>query len=225
MKTLLLTPLLAELAPLLDAFHDMGYEPVQESVGKLPVYEIKKLRLLLAQGGHGKTQFGIQTQHLLDLIPNISLVICAGAAGGIAHSLKVGDLVIAISTIEHDYTTKFSAHPLPSFDGSIHHLEQLRMFNASSDNFNIHFGKVASGDEDIVEPIRSLALHDLTGAIAVAWEGAGGARAAKFMKIPYLEIRGLTDLADSDAPGIFYENLKIIMPRIAALVAKLQTRI
>ena len=41
------------------------------------------------------------------------------------------------------------------------------------------------------------------------------------MGIPYLEIRGLTDVADNDAPIVFDENLKLIMPRIASLVAKM----
>jgi len=59
-------------------------------------------KIILAQGGHGKTQFGIQTQHLLDLIPNISLLICAGAAGGIARFINIGDIVVATSTVEHD---------------------------------------------------------------------------------------------------------------------------
>lgn len=92
----------------------------------------------------------------------------------------------------------------------------------SINDFRIHFGIVASGDEDVIERARAEELHNLTNALAVAWEGAGGARAARFMGIPYLEIRGLTDVADSDAPIVFDENLKIIMPRIASLVVNLQ---
>ena len=79
-----------------------------------------------------------------------------------------------------------------------------------SDSFKVHFGKVASGDEDIIERIRAQELNTLTGALAVAWEGAGGARASCFMGIPHLEIRGLTDIADNDAPIVFDENLKLI---------------
>jgi adenosylhomocysteine nucleosidase len=223
MQTLLITPLSDEFTLLLQAFHAMGYDPVPQNIGNLSVYEIKELNLLLAQGGHGKTQFGIQTQHLLDIIPNISLVICAGAAGGITHSVHIGDIVIATSTIEHDYNLKFAKRPLPSFDGSPTHLQQIQTLNTLADTFKIHFGKVASGDEDVIERIRARELYNLTDALAVAWEGAGGARASKFMKIPYIEIRGLTDVADNDAPIVFDENLKIIMPRIALLVAKLQT--
>jgi adenosylhomocysteine nucleosidase len=221
MQTLLITPLSDEFAPLLQAFRAMGTDPVRQSLGRLSVYEIEERELLLAQGGHGKTQFGVQTQHLLDLIPNVSLVICAGAAGGIAPSVSIGDIVIATSTVEHDYHVKFAKRPLPSFDGSPAHLQRMQRLTPLSHGFKVHFGKVASGDEDVIEHCRAQELHTLTGALAVAWEGAGGARASRFMGIPYLEIRGLTDVADNDAPIVFDENLKLIMPRIASLVAKM----
>lgn len=225
MHTLLITPLIDEFTPLLEIFNTMGYVPVSKTIGNLQLYEITKLKLLLAQGGHGKTQFGIQTQHLLDLLQDISLVICAGAAGGIAHHINIGDIVIATSTIEHDYNLKFAKRPLPDFAGSPLHIEKIKSLPLLSINdFKIHFGKVASGDEDVIERSRAEELRNLTNALAVAWEGAGGARAARFMGIPYLEIRGLTDVADNDAPIVFDENLKIIMPRIASLVANLQER-
>lgn len=224
MYTLLITPLVDEFTPLLEAFNAMEYELISKNIGNLSLFEIEELKLLLAQGGHGKTQFGIQTQHLLDLIQNISLVICAGAAGGIAHHINIGDIVIATSTVEHDYNLKFTKRPLPDFVGSPLHIGKIQsLVPLHANGFQIHFGKVASGDEDVIERSRAEELHNLTNALAVAWEGAGGARATRFMGIPYLEIRGLTDIADNDAPVIFNENLKIIMPRIASLVASLQT--
>jgi adenosylhomocysteine nucleosidase len=224
MYTLLITPLIDELSPLLEAFQAKGYVSALKNVGNLSIYEFEELKLLLAQGGHGKTQFAVQTQHLLDLIPNVSLVICAGAAGGIAHDIDIGDIVIATSTVEHDYNLKFTKRPLPDFVGSPLHIEKMQsLIPFHANGFRIHFGKVASGDEDVIERSRAEELHNLTNALAVAWEGAGGARATHFMGVPYLEIRGLTDIADTDAPIIFDENLKIIMPRIASLVASLQS--
>lgn len=128
MFTLLLAPLIDEFAPLLEVFHAMGYHSFSQNTGNLLIYEIKELKLFLAQAGHGKTQFGVQTQHLLDLIPNISLVICAGAAGGIAHFINIGDIVIATSSVEHDYNLKFAKCPLPDFAGSSIHIEKNTIF-------------------------------------------------------------------------------------------------
>src|SRR5262249_33961484 len=45
----------------------------------------------------------------------------------------------------------------------------------------------------LVSVDRAQALRDATGALAVAWEGAGGARACAFSATPYLELRAVTD--------------------------------
>jgi len=66
MYTLLLTPLTEEFTPLNEALSAMGYRPASNNFGKLSVYEIKELKLYLAQSGHGKTQFGIQTQYIVN---------------------------------------------------------------------------------------------------------------------------------------------------------------
>lgn len=58
-------------------------------------------------------------------------------------------------------------------------------------------------------------IQEKTKALALAWEGAGGARAASFNNKLYLEIRGITDVADNDAPIDFKENLKQSMENVA----------
>jgi len=55
----------------------------------------------------------------------------------------------------------------------------------------------------------------------VAWEGAGGARASLWNQRPFLEIRAITDRADSEATVNFSENLKIVMPRLAEAIIAL----
>ena len=49
-------------------------------------------------------------------------------------------------------------------------------------------------------------------------EGVGGARACGFSEVPYLEIRGVTDTADHEAPVVFDVNLNIVMKNIAFLL-------
>ena len=69
----------------------------------------------------------------------------------------------------------------------------------------------------MVETERKRALHESTGALAVAWEGAGGARACAFNRIPFIEIRGVTDTADHNAASDFEENLEVAMCNLATL--------
>ena len=53
----------------------------------------------------------------------------------------------------------------------------------------------------------------------MAWEGAGGARACAFSDVPFIELRGITDTADHNAPADFETNLHVAMDSVAALVA------
>jgi nucleoside phosphorylase len=58
----------------------------------------------------------------------------------------------------------------------------------------------------------------LEAAYGVAWEGSGAARAALFNDIGSLEIRGVTDAADKEAPQRFDANLPIAMANLASLL-------
>lgn len=77
---------------------------------------------------------------------------------------------------------------------------------------------IASGDEAIIDEKRARELHKVTGALAVAWEGAGGARAAAFSDVPYLEIRAISDGADDEARSVWCENLPSAMMNVATVL-------
>jgi adenosylhomocysteine nucleosidase len=214
---LIVTPLQEEYSELYHGFSTLGLEAHAEKIGKLDVHCFPEINVTLARGGHGKTQFGIQTQHLLDHA-RFDLVICVGAAGALAPEVKVGDLIVATSTLEHDYNNKFSQHPKPQFAGHRKSIKQIKALNLSDANFKVHFGMMAGGDEDVIEVARGAELYKAHNALAVAWEGVGGARASAFSDVPYLEIRGATDTANHEAPVVFYVNLKIVMKNIAYLL-------
>jgi adenosylhomocysteine nucleosidase len=216
-KILIVTPLQEEYDDLFNSLTALALDAHKDKIGKLNVDHFPALDVTLARGGHGKTQFGIQTQHLLDHA-KFDLVICAGAAGALAPEVCVGDLVVATSTVEHDFNNKFSKRPKPQFNGDGSSIRKLQKLDFSDAGFNVHFGIMAGGDEDVIEVERGAELNKLHDALAVAWEGVGGARAAAFNNIPYVEIRGATDSADHAAPVVFYINLKIVMKNMAFLL-------
>lgn len=218
-RILVVTPLQEEYDDLCRNLSALGLIFHTEKIGKLDVHCFPELNITLARGGHGKTQFGIQTQHLLDHA-KFDLVICAGAAGAVAPEVKVGDLIVATSTLEHDYNLKFSIRPKPNFAGDRQSIEQIKALDLSDVDFNVHFGIMAGGDEDVIEITRGAELRKAHNALAVAWEGIGGARASLFSEVPYLEIRGVTDTANHEASIVFDINLKIVMKNIALLFYK-----
>jgi adenosylhomocysteine nucleosidase len=196
----------------------LGFPIEAAKLGRLPVVHLPAQGITVAHGGIGKVQFALQTQHLLDAGLDWDIVLCVGAAGTLVDALSPGDLVVATETVEHDIRNKFGAPVLPRFRSAETALMALQKVGATQTAFTVHCGAIASGDEDVVEQERRYAIHQLTGALAVAWEGAGGARACHFSGVPYIEVRGITDHADSHAATDFQGNLPRAMRHIATLI-------
>ena len=218
MQTLIVIPLQEELARFLHACGAHGLATAAATIGRLAAVQVPDLGLTVVPGGLGKVQFAVQTQHVLHDGRNWDVVICAGAAGALVDTLSVGDVVVATETVEHDIHNLFGPPRLPRFSGSATVIESLRRVILPQKSFTVHFGPIASGDEDVVAVERQEALRRRTGALAVAWEGAGGARACQFSAVPFVEVRGVTDGANSSAPADFRVNLATAMQNVATLL-------
>ena len=193
---------------------------IAEKVGVLTVTRFSDLAVAIALGGLGKAQFAVHTQHLIEN-GEWEMVVCVGAAGALADDLSVGDVVIATETVEHDIRNYFGPPRLPRFEVAPHILEHCRDVVQIDSDFVIHYAAVASGDEDVVDADRRSEIQARTGALAVAWEGAGGARACRLSGVPFVEIRGISDSANSTAAGDFVANLPLVMRNVASVVASL----
>jgi len=216
-RILILCPLAREWSFLVNTFeaslHVERLHDLKIEAGYIPGW-----CALVAPGGHGKTQFAVQAQYLIGRFSSAELVICAGAAGSLAPDLSVGDVVVGTETVEHDYRQLFATRPLPRFSGHGPSIDALRRSAQGVGGFRVAFDVIASGDEDVVTSERAQAIRDQTGAVCVAWEGSGAARAALFNGIGSLEIRAVTDAADKEAPQPFEANLPIAMANLASLL-------
>lgn len=217
MKTLVIIPTQKEFAFFRTSCLAQGLRAENATIGRLAAVNLPDLDLTLALGGLGKVQFGIQTQHLLDAGAAWGLVICAGAAGALADCLAIGDVVVATETVEHNIK-KVKSLPLPRFKNAAVSWADFSSRYSRTNSFQVHYGPIASGDEDVMDDARKKELHALTGALAVAWEGAGGARACQFSDIPFVEIRGITDGANPAAATDFKANLERVMSNVATLI-------
>jgi adenosylhomocysteine nucleosidase len=113
-RILILCPLAREWSFLVSTFEpSIHVERVHDL--KIKAAYIPDWRALMAPGGHGKTQFAVQAQYLIDRFSSVELVICAGAAGSLTPELSVGDVVVGTETVEHDYRLLFATRPLPRF--------------------------------------------------------------------------------------------------------------
>jgi adenosylhomocysteine nucleosidase len=218
MNALIVIPLQEEAEFFLEACEERGQKIDRYGIGKLSVSRCPGLGITVAIGGLGKVQFAIQTQHLLDKYPDWELVICAGSAGALSDSISIGDVVVSTETVEHDIKNKFGRPLLPRFTSASSVLTSLQSASTTLESASVHFGIIASGDEDVIDAEHRKMLRQRTGALAVAWEGAGGARACEFSGFPFIEIRGVTDTANHEAAESFIENIELAMKNIAALV-------
>ena len=224
MTVLVVTPIDQELDAYKDALEKYGHTGTVRHTGRLAVTEYDGGEIILAQGGLGKAQFGVQTQHLIDSLEGISVVVCAGTCGRLDDTLSVGDVVVGTQTVEHDFNRGMSLIklPLPTFYGDADLIEALRgIADSGSLPCNLRFGGIASGDEGIASEERIREVRESTGAIVVAWEGAGGARAAQLSGIPFLEVRGISDGAGENAFEEFWANIPVAISNVAAVVREI----
>ena len=211
-SVLVLAPDPLEAAALVRGFVRRGIHHEDVRIGALDCVSLPPLDMLIAVGGNGKAQYGIQAQYLIDRCDGVELLICVGAAGRLTDALHIGDVVLGTATVEHDYRERFKPQPLPRHDASPGVLSEfVRLAESTAFPFNVHVGVIASGDEDIVDPIRSAELREATNALCAAWEGSGGARAARLNDVGFLEMRGITDGADGDAARFFHDNVSDVM--------------
>lgn len=225
MTVLVVAPITEEFEALAGAFDARWGAAVLRDTGRVSLREYAAAGVALAEGGFGKVRYGVTTQHLLDHLPDVSLVVCAGVAGSLSEEVRVGDVVVGTATVEHDFYSEVLGRVPPRFDGSGEHLALLAMAVADEgERYRIHFAAIASGDEGISSQARREEVHARTDALAVAYEGAGGARAALFSGIPYLEVRGISDMADRDILDELVANLPNTMANVAEVVIRLVER-
>jgi len=216
MVILAMVPTWRELDSLTSSLKGFSF---QAQVGKVSIREYFDGQLIVSLGGVGKAQMATQSQYLIDQIAELRLLVCAGTAGALLDTLEPGDVVIATSTIEHDFVSGLVPAPQPEFFGDEKTLSLLKhLEDNSSVPFQLIFGSVASGDESVITSYRKESIYLSTHAQAVAFEGAGAARACVFSEIPFVEIRAISDSADENAKKDFFSNIPLAMGNVARIL-------
>jgi adenosylhomocysteine nucleosidase len=216
---LVVAPLEGERVLLSRCLTARGYGVTRGHVGRLPVMCATGLGMSLVCCGHGKAQAAAQTQYLLDQDASFDSVVCAGCAGGLGGGAEVGDIVVGVRTVEHDFVQRFVSEPAPVFLGCGRAIDELQRLQLPEARFKVHFGTIASGDQDIVDSeAAGSVLRVCAEAMAVAWEGAGVARSCRFSRRSFVELRGITDVPGDAAAQDFGARLQQAMDNLAVLL-------
>lgn len=204
-------PLSSELEALKDALTQQGLSLQACQIGRRKGYHVPELHLWLFNGGLGKVEFALTCQTLLLQQSGFTGLLSLGCAGGLDPSLKLGDLVVADKIVEHDFKSSRPVDQRPEFPC------EVAILPTPPNGLKLRIGPIASGDEDVLGPDRIQRLFTETKALAVAWEGAGAARACRRLKTPHLEIRVISDHGDPQN----IQSLKARLPQLMTPLAQL----
>jgi adenosylhomocysteine nucleosidase len=153
---------------------------------------------------------------LLACHSKVTRILLTGVSGGLAEGLKVGDIVIGDSFVQHDMDARplFPLHEIPFEDFSLieadpelRHLltaascsmlaEKKMVEMAEARSFE---GLVVSGDQFLSSSEgRSRVLESLPRACAVDMESAAIAQVCRVAEIPLGAMRVISDSADGSA--------------------------
>jgi adenosylhomocysteine nucleosidase len=189
--------------------------------GRLDGHEV-----VLVGAGIGKVNTALVTSLLAERFA-CRLIVFSGVAGGLDPSLRIGDVVVADRTlqhdagvIEHERLQTYQAGHVPFLNPTERLgyavapalLERLRTrlegfalpalsgaAGGEGGRPRIVFGTILSGDQYIhCERTRERLFREFGGA-AVEMEGGALGQVAEAFAIPYLNIRALSDLAGRDS--------------------------
>jgi adenosylhomocysteine nucleosidase len=173
--------------------------------------------VILVRCGIGKVAAATTTAVLLDAFDAHALVF-TGVAGGLAGAVRVGDIVVADTLLQHDMNAEplFPRWEVPltgrsRFDADAAWAARLvqagHLLAAAGTHAAdpaIHAGLVISGDRFVATHAESDALRALLpDALAVEMEGAAVAQVCHDFARPFGVVRTVSDRADDAAHGDF----------------------
>lgn len=164
---------------------------------------------------------------------HVGRIVFTGVAGGLAPGVKVGDVVVAESFLQHDMDASplFPRHEVPLYGRSRFAADPVLTHQLAAaarralPGAVIHRGLLVSGDRFVATTQECRALQAaLPDALAVEMEGAAIAQVCHDYGVPFAAVRTVSDRADDEAHGDFLRFIQEVASRhSAAIVAALLT--
>jgi adenosylhomocysteine nucleosidase len=169
--------------------------------------------VILVRCGIGKVAAATTTAVLLDAFDARALVF-TGVAGGLGAGVRVGDIVVATTLLQHDMNaeplfprwevpltgrTRFDADPAWT-TRLLQACRAVAAANSHAAKATLHEGLVVSGDRFVATLAESDHLRALLpDALAVEMEGAAVAQVCHDFERPFAVVRTISDRADDAA--------------------------
>lgn len=163
--------------------------------------------VVIVQCGMGKVNAGI-CAHTLITDFGCTKVINTGVAGSLDSNLDIGDIVVSVDAVQHDFTVEvigFQKGEIPytglyafPADETLR-AEVLKAAKEIHLDTNIYEGRICSGDQFISEPEQKDTIIANFGGMCCEMEGAAIAQVCYLNHTPFVIIRAITDKPDGSA--------------------------
>lgn len=183
-------------------------EVTTETVGSIPFSsgKLSGVPCVLAVCGIGKVFAALCAQTMI-LRYQPRLIINSGVAGGLSPSLRIGDIAVAESLVQHDMDTSPLGDPVGMISGinmvylpcDVEASDKLAACAASLPGITCCRGVIASGDRFMSDSEEKQRIVDRFGAIACEMEGAAIGQVCYVNAVPCAVMRAISDGGDEAA--------------------------
>ena len=171
--------------------------------------------VVIVQCGMGKVNAGICANTLINKIGCVK-IINSGVAGSLDNKLDIGDMVVSVDAVQHDFTVEaigFEKGEIPytglyAFPAD----ESMReaAVSAVQENFpdiHVYEGRICSGDQFISTREQKDKIVSDFGGLCCEMEGAAVAQACYLNSTPYVVMRVVSDKSDG-SQSVEYDTFK-----------------
>ena len=175
----------------------------------------------------GKVNAAMCAQIMIDIY-GVDLIINTGVAGAISYTLEIGDIVISHDVVQHDFdTTGVGDEPYtnPSIPKSFFPAGKTLVELAERSCEKVlplgncaHIGRIATGDQFIMDKKHKEKILKDLGALCVEMEGGAIAQVCYLNGIDFVILRAISDKADDEAGVSFEKFAREAADRCASIV-------
>jgi adenosylhomocysteine/aminodeoxyfutalosine nucleosidase len=197
-----------ELEPILSRIEVK--EVVEYGRNKYYLGKFKNKDLVLAYSKIGKVNAATTATVLIEKF-KAQKILFSGVAGGVSEDLKIGDLVIATKTCQHDVDlTVFGYEPgfIPESKVYFECDEKLNSVArgvAKKLDIKLKEGIIATGDQFIHSKEKKEWIKKTFNAVAIEMEGAAVGCVTWTLDVPFFMLRAISDTAQEGA-GVDFDK-------------------
>jgi len=190
-----------EIEPLLKK---LDYRVEEFANNKFYFAKFNNHELIIAYSKIGKVNSTLTATLMIEKFGAEALIF-TGVAGALKEGLKIGDIVLATSLVQHDIDITAFGHPYgfvpesPIFVKTDANLNKVAKETAKKLNLELFEGIVASGDQFISSKEKKEWIKSTFKADLAEMEGASVGMACYALNTPFIVLRTVSDSADDSA--------------------------